>query len=76
MIVLRLKPSKFFCSIRWSKVLLVGTILVLSCTAAFGQLELRNKVVKYTTHKGLPLKVINSITQRPRSFQWLYLSRF
>ncbi len=70
MIVLRLKLSKFFCSIRWSKVLLVGNILVLSCTAAFGQLELRNKVVKYTTHKGLPLKVINSITQDKQGFMW------
>jgi ligand-binding sensor domain-containing protein/signal transduction histidine kinase len=43
---------------------------MLSVTSSFAQLELRNKVVKYTTHKGLPLKVINSITQDNQGFMW------
>jgi ligand-binding sensor domain-containing protein/signal transduction histidine kinase len=72
MIVLRLKLRKFFHSTRWINVLLSVSVLlwILSFTTTVAQLELRNKVVKYTTHKGLPLKVINSITQDKQGFMW------
>lgn len=72
MIVLRLKLRKFCHSIRPINVLLsVGVVLsALSFNTSFAQLELRNKVVKYTAHNGLPLKVINSITQDKQGFMW------
>jgi ligand-binding sensor domain-containing protein/signal transduction histidine kinase len=73
MIVLRLKYSKSLRDIRWIDVLLPGCILLWLLSfpfPAFAQLELRNKVVKYTTGKGLPLKVINCMTQDKQGFMW------
>lgn len=72
MIVLRLKFSKFLHNIRWANVMLafIVVLLVLTFTSSFAQIELKNKVVKYTAHNGLPLKVVNSITQDRQGFMW------
>jgi ligand-binding sensor domain-containing protein/signal transduction histidine kinase len=42
--------------------------MVLLCS--FVQKEPESKIVKYTTRNGLPLKVINSITQDKQGFMW------
>ncbi len=74
MIVLRLKYKKSLHNVRWIDSFLPGFILLWLLLLSFplyAQLKLRNKVLKYTTDNGLPLKVINSIAQDKQGFIWL-----
>jgi len=53
---------------RWIKIFLA--IFVALLLSSFSLKEPKSKVTKYTTKSGLPLKVINSITQDRDGFMW------